>query len=233
MAVPPGHTATTSGENGTRSVPSRVVPPVELPADAGELARRAAPLLGWQGCVLPQMTLFGRRVFVVARLRPDAHAERIATGVGPVTDKATVATWTWPELSAIAPQPAVRISGVLAVARHWRTGMATTVPFARYGEAAMVLPSSTTLSHDYVDHCLPRARMYGLGVVGADETAHVDLDLGCSDDRITLGDDEVWRWVNEMVYERLLATERAGRDGAAADWSEPSAPSERADEENA
>lgn len=208
MAVPPGHTATTSGENGTRSVPSRVVPPVELPSEAEELARRAAPLLGWQGSVLPQMTLFGRRVFVVARLRPDAHAERIATGVGPVTDRATVATWTWPELTDVAPQPAVRISGVLTVARHWRTGMATTVPFARYGEAAMVLPSSVTMSHDYVDHCLTRARLHGIGVVGADDTAHLDLDLGCGDDRITLGDDEVWRWVNERVYEQLLATEQ-------------------------
>lgn len=213
MAVPPGHIAMTSGANGTRSIPGRVVPPVELPSDADDLARRAAPLLGWQGCVLPQMTLFGRRVFVVARLRPDTHAERIATGVGPVTDKATVATWTWPELARIAPQPAVRISGVLAVARHWRTGMAATVPFARYGEAAMVLPSSATMSHDYVDHCLPKARMYGLGIVNADVNAQVDLDLGCTDDRITLGDDEVWRWVEEMVYEQLLATEAAGAAG--------------------
>lgn len=208
MVVPPGQTATTSGSGGTRSIPGRIVPPVELPASPEDLARRAAPLLGWQGCVLPQLTLFGRRVFVVARLCPEAHAERIATGMRPVTDRATVATWTWPEMTRLAPPPAVRVSGVLAVARHWRTGMAAVVPFARYGEAAMVLPTSATMSHDYVDNCLPRARMYGLGVVNADESARTDLDVSTSDDRMTLGDDEVWRWVHEVVYERLLVDEQ-------------------------
>ncbi|OQO91220.1 hypothetical protein B1813_14490 [Saccharomonospora piscinae] len=210
MAVPPGQTATTSESNGVRSIPGRVSPTIELPSDPAELASRAAPLLGWQGTVLPQLTLFGRRVFVVARLRPDAHAERIATGLRPVTDRATVATWTWPELARVAPPPAVHIAGVLAVARHWRTGMAAAVPFARYGEAAMVLPTSITMSHDYVDHCLPRARMYGIGTVAADENATVDLDVTCGEDRIMLGDDEVWRWVHEVAYERLLACEAAG-----------------------
>lgn len=210
MAVTPGHTATTSGSNDVRSISGRVGPTLELPANPAALAKRAAPLLGWQGTVLPQLTLFGRRVFVVARLRPEAHAERIATGLRPMTDRATVATWAWPEFSRMAPPPAVHIAGVLAVARHWRTGMAATVPFARYGEAAMVLPSAATLSHDYVDNCLPRARMYGLGVVAADENAKVDLDVTCGDDRINLGSDEVWRWVHEVAYERLLACEAAG-----------------------
>ncbi|MEY7974092.1 hypothetical protein AB8O38_19020 [Saccharomonospora xinjiangensis] len=210
MAVPPGQTATTSGSNGVRSISGRVGPTLELPADPADLAKRSAPLLGWQGTVLPQTTLFGRRVFVVARLRPEVHAERIATGLRPVTDRATVATWTWPEFSKVAPMPAVHIAGVLAVARHWRTGMAATVPFARYGEAAMVLPTSATVSHDYVDNCLPRARMYGLGIVAADENAKVDLDLNCADERLELGDDEVWRWVHEVAYERLLACEAAG-----------------------
>ncbi|EIE97067.1 hypothetical protein [Saccharomonospora glauca] len=209
MAVPPGQIATTSGSSSVRSISGRVGPTLELPADPADLARRAAPLLGWQGTVLPQLTLFGRRVFVVARLRPEAHAERIATGLRPVTERATVATWTWPEMSRIAPPPAVHIAGVLAVARHWRTGMAAAVPFARYGEAAMVLPTSATMSHDYVDNCLPRARMYGLGVVAADENAKVDLDLTCGDDHLNLGEDEVWRWVHEVAYERLLACEGA------------------------
>ncbi|WP_298181361.1 hypothetical protein [Saccharomonospora sp.] len=210
MAVPPGQTATTSGSSGVRSIPGRAAPTLELPSDPADLAERAVPLLGWQGTVLPQLTLFGRRVFVVARLRPEAHAERIATGMRPVTDRATVATWTWPELWGVAPPPAVRIAGVLAVARHWRTGMAATVPFARYGEAAVVLPTAATMSHDYVDNCLPKARTHGLGVVAADEEARLDLDLTCGDDRITLGEDEVWRWVHEVAYEQLLVREAAG-----------------------
>ncbi|MFF5989677.1 hypothetical protein [Prauserella flavalba] len=207
MAVTPGHTAVTSGSNGTRSAPSRIVAPIELPASGDELAAEAAAQLGWDAVLLPRLTMFGRRVYVVARLRPEAHAERIALGVGPVTDRASVSTWTWPELAASAPPPAAEIVGVLAVARHWRTGLAATVPFARYGDAAMVLPHSATLSHDYVDNCLPRARAYGLAVVTADENATVGLDLSGRDERITLGEDAVSRWVNEVVYEQLLALE--------------------------
>ncbi|OLT40593.1 hypothetical protein BJF85_05350 [Saccharomonospora sp. CUA-673] len=217
MAATPGQTTITSGANGTRSVPSRVVPPVELPANVDELAADAAATLGWRGLVLPQLTMFGRRVYVVAKLRPAAHAERIALGQDPVTDRAQVSTWTWPEMADTAPQPAADIVGVLAVARHWRTGLAATVPFSRYGEAAMVLPQSMTLTHDYVDNCLPRARTYGVAVVSADDSAatdedteatgHVTLDVESHRDRILLGQDAVWRWINEVVYERLIAAE--------------------------
>jgi hypothetical protein len=183
-----------------------VVPPVELPASTSYLASRAAAQLGWKGVVLPEVTMLGRRVCVVARLRTDVHAERIACGIGPVADRTTVATWTWPEFAGTAPAPAAEIVGVLAVARHWRTGMAATVPFARYGEAAMVLPSSAVLSKDYVDNCLPRARSYGLSVVSADADATVALDLSGRRERSLLPQDAVSRWINEMVYEQLLAS---------------------------
>lgn len=207
MAVTPGHTENTEvTSSGTRSFPTRVVPRIELPASTSELATEAAAQLGWDGVVLPEVTMLGRKVCVVAQLRTDVHAERIAMGVGPVSDRATVATWTWPEFAATAPAPAAEIIGVLAVARHWRTAMASAVPFARYGEAAMVLPSSAVLTKDYVDNCLPRARAYGLAVVTADEDAVVDLDLPGRTERMLLDEDAVSRWVNEMVYEQLLAS---------------------------
>ena len=38
----------------------------------------------------------------------------------------------------------------------------------------------------------------------------ITLDLTCGDDRITLGEDEVWRWVHEVAYEQLLVREAAG-----------------------
>jgi hypothetical protein len=202
----------TGGAKSSRSLPSRVVPPVELPASVGELAHEAATLLGWNGTVLPEMTMLGRKVCVVARLRTDVHAERIAMGIGPVADRATVDTWTWPELAATAPAPAAEIIGVLAVARHWRTAMASAVPFARYGEAAMVLPSPAILTEDYVANCLPRARVYGLGVITADPDAMIDIDLEARGDRILLDEDAVSRWVNEMVYEELLATTEVPAD---------------------
>lgn len=206
MAVTPGHTGDAVVAGGTRSFPTRVVPPVELPASTSYLAGAAAAQLGWKGVVLPEVTMLGRRVCVVARLRTDVHAERIACGIGPVADRTTVATWTWPEFTTTAPAPAAEIVGVLAVARHWRTGMAATVPFARYGEAAMVLPSPAVLTKDYVDNCLARARSHGLSVVSADADATVALDLSGCRERTLLPQDAVSRWINEMVYEQLLAS---------------------------
>ncbi|WP_026360507.1 hypothetical protein [Amycolatopsis nigrescens] len=205
MAATPGHIGQVTA-TGSRSFPTRVVPRVELPASTSELAAEAAAQLGWDGVVLPEVTILGRKVCVVARLRTDVHAERIAMGVGPVADRAIVATWTWPEFAGTAPAPAAEIVGVLVVARHWRTAMASAVPFARYGEAAMVLPASTVLTQDYVDNCLPRARTYGMAVVTADEDANVEPDLNGRTERLLLDEDAVSRWVNEMVYEQLLAS---------------------------
>ncbi|MBN6035515.1 hypothetical protein [Amycolatopsis sp. 195334CR] len=205
MAVTPGEVAVTGGANGTRSLPSRVVPPHQLPSTPDELATEAAAKLGWHGVVLPEIRLLGRKVNLVARLRTVAHAERIAMGVAPVTDRAVVDTWTWPEFVASAPAAAVEIVGVLSVQRHWRTGLAALVPFARYGETAMVLPSAATLTEDYVDNCLPRARTYGMAVLTADEEAAVETDLLGHSERLLVTGDPISRWVNEVAYELLLA----------------------------
>ncbi|MBE1499591.1 hypothetical protein H4696_006691 [Amycolatopsis lexingtonensis] len=212
MAATPQNTERSTvagGAKRSRSMPSRVVPPIELPAGVDELATAAAAQLGWNGIVLPETTILGRKVCVVAKLRTDVHAERIAMGAGPVADRATVDTWTWPELAGTAPAPAAEIIGVLAVARHWRTAMASAVPFARYGEAAMVLPSPAVLTEDYVGNCLPRARAYGLAVVTADPNAVVDLDLEGRTERVLLAEDPVSRLVNELVYDHLLRTAEA------------------------
>ncbi|ANN21408.1 hypothetical protein [Amycolatopsis orientalis] len=206
MAATPNMESSTvaGGAKRSRSLPSRVVPPIELPASVEELSRKAAALLGWNGIVLPETTVLGRKICVVARLRTDVHAERIAMGMGPVVDRATVDTWTWPELAATAPAPAAEIIGVLAVARHWRTAMASAVPFARYGEAAMVLPSPAVLTEDYVGNCLPRARAYGLAIATADPNGVTDLDLEGHNERMILDEDPVSRLVNEIVYDQLL-----------------------------
>lgn len=207
--VPQGRTGSdpshaTAARSARRT--QRVLPPGPLPTAGIELAAAAAEQLGWTGVVLPQTTLLGRRVHLVARLRTDVHAERIATGMGPVTDKAAVSTWTWPELADTAPSAAVEIVGVVAVARHWRTALAWAVPFTRYFPAAMVLPSTAILTHDYVNNCLPRARAYGIAVLSANEAAAVERDLpGCPDAVIPAADANC-RWIHEVAYDQLLTT---------------------------
>lgn len=213
MAVTPGRTGSDpshalAGRRG-RTSPAEVVPPGPLPKSTLELAEEAAAQLGWNGVVLPEMTLLGRKVHVVARLRADTHAERIATGMGPVIDRTAVSTWLWPEMAHTAPAQGAEILGVLAVARHWRTTLAWAVPFSRYHNAAMVLPGSIAMSHDYVNNCLPRARAYGLGILTVDDAAVVRPDLAASPERTILADDEISRWINELVYERLIALDEA------------------------
>jgi len=198
----PGRTAVS---DNLTAVPSPLVPPVELPAKVDELAASAARDLGWQGIVLPEMKLLGRRISLVAQLMPDAHAERICLGQAPEVDRATVATWVWPEFNGRVPSPAVRIVGALAVARHWRTGLINAVPFLRYCDAAMVLPMSVVITNDYLVNCLPRARAYGVGIASAAPGPEVRMDLPGRADRAPADVDGTHRWLGELAYEQILA----------------------------
>ncbi|HEX7662229.1 MAG TPA: hypothetical protein VF444_22410 [Pseudonocardiaceae bacterium] len=176
----------------------------ELPAAVEELSVHAATRLGWHGTVLPQMSLLGRRIVVVADVLTEAHAERICLGYEPVPDRATVSTWVWPELAGKVPPAAARIQGVMAVARHWRTALASVVPFARYAETAIVLPWWAASTHDYLVHCLPRARRYGVSVLTADPEAVTDIDAPATAEPPATELDATGRWLNEAVYEKLI-----------------------------
>ncbi|WP_367133806.1 hypothetical protein [Saccharothrix sp. HUAS TT1] len=189
-----------------RALPTTAVPVPELPGSVEELAAAAAVRLGWHGVVLPEMVLMGRKVIVVAELMADAHAERLCLGAGPETDRTTVSTWVWPEMDGRVPPTAVRIVGVLAVARHWRTALASAVPFARFGNAAAVLPDSVVFTHDYLANCLPRVRRYGVSVLLADEELQLSTDVAGRNETVPVEDTATTRWVNELVYERVLAT---------------------------
>ncbi|WP_407924382.1 hypothetical protein [Actinokineospora pegani] len=199
----PGRTAVT---DTLKALPAQLAPPVELPAGVDELAAGAATALGWTGTVLPEMTLLGRRVCLVVDLLADVHAERICLGQEPVTDRASVATWAWPELAGRVPEPAVRIVGAIAVARHWRTGLANAVPFLRYSDAAVVLPTSAVLTHDYLANCLPRARAFGVAVASAEPDGLVQVDLPARTDRADAEADSLYRWVSELAYDQVLET---------------------------
>lgn len=186
-------------------------PPVELPVESSRLAAAAVDTLGWDGVRLPEMTLLGRHVVVVARMRVAAHAERLCFGAEPVVDRTTVATWVWPEFAHCAPPPAVDIVGVLGVARHWRTGLASVGPFARFCNAAVVVPWSVAMTQDYLSRCLPRARRYGVSVLTADPDGETNLDQSVQQAGVSHagGDAEscvLTRWMNELVYQRLLDT---------------------------
>jgi len=189
-----------------RSTIVGAMPSIELPAPADQLAARAAELLGWSGVVLPPVTLLGRRVRPVAELLTDRHAERLCWGGGPVTDRVTVSTWAWPEMADRAPLPAVRISGVLVPARHWRTALASAVPFARFCNTAVVLPTTVTDSEDFLVNGAFRARYHGIGMIAATDADELVVLHSGRTERPYVEDTATYRWVHEVVYAHLLDT---------------------------
>lgn len=188
----------------TESSPACALAPVDLPAPAESLAEGAAQRLGWHGVALPEMTVFGRKVIVMAQLRTEAHAERICLGAAPVTDRTEVATWTWPEFAASAPPPAVEIVGVLAVARHWRTALASAAPFTPYCDTGIVLPWAAAMTGDYLAGCLPKAAKHGVAVLTGDPDGEISLDQAGAQEPVVREWGAVERWLNEKVYERVL-----------------------------
>jgi hypothetical protein len=175
------------------------------------LACAAADALGWEGVVLPPMVLLGRRVVAVATLLGEVHEHRFGSGWGPVTDRVSVSTWDWPEMQRLAPIPAVRLSGIIAPARHWRTGLTGAAPFARLCPTALLLPAHIARNVE----CLSHAAHYGPTVLAAAGPHDVDpeavdvVHVGRSRSAATTPLTATSRWVHEMVYDGLLASLRS------------------------
>jgi hypothetical protein len=181
---------------------------VEVLAAPDHAAPAAAAMLGWDGVVLPAGVLLGRRVAAVAELVPAAHEYRVGNGWGPVTDRLSVTTWTWPESTQQVPPVAVRLHGVIAPARHWRTGLAGAVPFAGLCPTAVLLPPDVARDAG----CLRGADRYGPAVLATAGLSDVDpdaVDLVQSGRSVPSSPGVLaagGRLVHELVYEQLLAT---------------------------
>jgi hypothetical protein len=180
---------------------------VEVLSAPDHLACVGVGALGWDGVVLPPMVLLGRRVVAVATLLDDVHERRVSSGWGPVTDRLSVSTWDWPELRHLAPPPAVTLSGIIAPARHWRTGLTGAAPFAGLCPTALLLPAHIARNVE----CLTHAEYYGPTVLAAAGPHDVDPDavdvvhVGRTRPVTTTPATATSRWVYEMVYDRLLA----------------------------
>ncbi|MDQ3905722.1 MAG: hypothetical protein M3300_09835 [Actinomycetota bacterium] len=193
---------------GTASGPRIWAPEtVEVLSAPDHLAWAAASALGWDGVVLPPMVLLGRRVVVVADLLGDVHERRMRSGWRPVTDRVSVSTWDWPEMRHLVPPSAVQLRGIIASARHWRTGLTGAAPFAGMCPTALLLPAHIARNVE----CLSHAEYYGPTVLAAAGPHDVDPDAV---DVVHVGRTRAvpptlpavtTRWVYEMVYDRLLA----------------------------
>jgi hypothetical protein len=173
---------------------------VELPEVPDGLCRPAAGHLGWGGTVLPPMVLIGRRVVVVAELDGPAHAYRTMAGWRPVTDRTAVAMWSWPEMSGRVPPPAVRLRGVIAPARHWRTALTAAAAFTKMTRTALLLPDASAADPG----CLAAAAQRGIAVLASDGDSVRTVADGAPGP-LPAPHSPVSRWVHEFVYDRVLA----------------------------
>lgn len=202
MTGMPGRAAT---EADTRPYAPQARAPFGSSTSVGRLAELSARELGWTGTVLHPTRLLGRYVVPVAELIPEAHAERLCLGSGPVQDRTEVATWVWPELEGRVPPAAVRLTGVLAPARHWRSALTAGAPFARYAGTAMVVSKSVALEPNFMETCLFRARQAGVAVLSADgDTVSTELAGRCWVDEPPMEHTAMSRWINEVLYDQLL-----------------------------
>jgi hypothetical protein len=139
-------------------------------------------------------------------LSPPDHLAPAAVE-GPVTDRVSVSTWDWPEMQHLAPAPAVQLSGIIAPARHWRTGLTGAAPFAGLCPTALLLPAHIARNVE----CLTHAEYYGPTVLAAAGPDEVDPDavdvvhVGRSRVAANTPRTPTSRWVHEMVYDRMLA----------------------------
>ncbi|GAA4856634.1 hypothetical protein [Saccharopolyspora rosea] len=205
MTATPGRAA---ADNEVRVCSGQVRSPLGFAAAVDRIGELAAETLGWPGSVLTPLRILGRHVVPVAELVPEAHAERVCFGSDPVLDRAETATWVWPEMDGRVPPPAARVTGMLAPARHWRSALTAAVPFARFTSTAIVVPKSVAVAADFTSTCLIRARQFGIAVLSADgETVDVELPGRCFHDEPPAEHTAVSRWVNEIVYQQLIAAE--------------------------
>ncbi|MGH3883721.1 MAG: hypothetical protein ACRDSG_03865 [Pseudonocardiaceae bacterium] len=180
---------------------------VEVLSAPDHLARAAVDTLGWDGVVLTPIVLLGRRVVVVANLIDEVHEQRISSGWSPVTDRVSVSTWSWPEMQHLVPPPAVSLRGVIAPARHWRTGLTGAAPFAGLCATALLLPAHIARNVE----CLTHAEYYGPTVLAAAGPNDVDpeavdvVHTGYPGPVANSRPAASSRWVHELVYDRLLA----------------------------
>lgn len=167
---------------------------------------RAAEVLGWGGVVVEDVKLLGLQITVVAEVDQQVHANRQATGWGPITDRMTLAMWEdWPEY-AMVPPSAVRLTGFLARGRRWQQAMARVGGFVGFGSTAILLDPDRTPT----PVCTMTAHYYGVAITQCTPNGDVDLvQEGRQGPVCTARPSAISRWAEELVYQRILDEHRA------------------------
>lgn len=154
----------------------------------------ATDALGWPGVLVPRMKVFGVLADVVVRVDRAAHTARRARGLGPELDRDVLATWEWPESALVRAPEVVSLVGALGVGSTWRRALATAVRLDGFCATAIAVD-------DADEECRLECGYLGVGLV-------VDgrlVDRGRTGRSPEARRRTLDRWVEELVYERLIA----------------------------
>jgi hypothetical protein len=164
---------------------------------------QAADLLGWQGEIVPDVTLLGTVTSMVVTFDRQAHARRQEDGTAqPVLDADTLAMWEWPQAEGTFPPSVISMVGVLA---HHEQAVKTLVGTARkwrgFAASAILLPARKPFSHQQQLEC----SYLGIAVLRHARKHLEALDPGHPERLSTARRSVADRWVEEHLYGMLLA----------------------------
>ncbi|WP_370968618.1 hypothetical protein [Amycolatopsis sp. cg9] len=158
----------------------------------------AAEALDLTGALVDDITLFGRRVSIIAHVDEQAHEHRREAGFQPVIDRTSVAMWEWPEVKA--PPSAVSVAAVVTSSSRWQPALSTVSGFGAFGSTVLVLPRDTPPPAS----CIELAERYGVWVVLASSSGVTVNHRGRTGPVPTARPTTVTKWTNEVVYARLI-----------------------------
>jgi hypothetical protein len=160
----------------------------------------ALALLGWDGLLLPELTLLGCPVVPVVLLDEAVHAARQVGGHGPQRDRAVLEIWEWPQMAGHAPATALSVRGMLIRAGTWRRGLAVARTWRGFGPAA-VLTGPAAVD----DTCRLEFQLPGVGLVVTGAAGEPALAVAPAAGRQRPARRRVLdRWVEETLYQHAL-----------------------------
>ena len=160
--------------------------------------------IGWIGHLVEDIPLAGTRVSVVVGIDRHAHACRQATDTAwAMLDSDVISVWEWPEARPTAPPSVVSLVGVIARCGGNRSGEAVRIAkkWNAFAPSVVVLPQGQSISEPAYLECGYR----GLGILRRrPNSPEVDVLRHPRDVGLNLGRTGLDRWVEEVIYDRLL-----------------------------
>jgi hypothetical protein len=168
--------------------------------------QHAALALGWRGVVIPDVGVLGHRVSAVVRVHEEIDRWRRANGCPPHPDPSWFRTyWFDPGPSDRTPLPAVSLVGILVSESDPDRALHACGTLISLAPCAVLLPDTV------LENALPVSELdyYGVGVVGGDDLSGARVVVAPEDRSGEFGPSLYGRWLQEVLYDRVVRGQHA------------------------